>query len=870
MANHRPHSVIRYNYHLFRAQATWCICAVLILFLSVSPSPALADSPLDKLVKLDIPANSRLEDALIEWGIATGVTVMINTSTVADQDTDGVHGTVLARDALASLLRRSGLTYKEEGSRISVVPRGHLLHSALQGEDAEVEGVGGTASDLSTPAESSVPVDLDKKRRPPSLEEVLVTATRREERLLDTPIAVTALDTDTLSQTGVKSIVDFADSVPGMIVMTQGAGTSQISFRGVTTGQADVSPTTAIYFDDVPFGNVGGPIDTPDSDLFDLDRIEVLRGPQGTQYGVSSMGGLLKYVTKLPDLTSFDGKVQLGAGAIHEGGVDYTLGGAANIPVVPGVLGVRASAYGQHDGGYFDNVELGRPNVNRANTYGARLDALLKVNDALSVRMGALFQNIDRKGWGSADYLLTGQPAAGALDQFRAVPEPFHSQFHIFTATVNYDFGPAKLTSISAYQDFEWRLVQDSSYNLPYAQSFGYPFTTYTALQGIPDQKFEKFSQEMRLASNGAGPFQWVVGAFYSHQANSSTVGIGALTATGARISPANTGIFNLTGALGRFDEIAGFGNLTVRVTDKLDITGGVRYAQDTVAGDSGQSSGLFAGGAPTYVYGLSHAVTYLGNATYHFDPNQMAYLRYATGYRPGGTNHLFTDPATGLPSGSPSFSSDSLKSYEVGYKTSLFEGRLVVDVAGYHINWSDIQITAFTAFSAFTENAPGGASIWGSELSVSGRPMQSLLLSGTFAYQDAYLRQASPFLGAYAGERLPNVPRATGTLGADYDFNSLRWRPSVGASARYMDARWSSFDGAAAIGSYPQYHLPDYAVVDLRAGLQFGGGLGAQFYVRNALNKLGQLSGVQGSFVGEEVAIIQPRTIGLNLTKRF
>jgi outer membrane receptor protein involved in Fe transport len=431
---------------------------------------------------------------------------------------------------------------------------------------------------------------------------------------------------------------------------------------------------------------------------------------------------------------------------------------------------------------------------------------------------------------------------------------------------MSYDFGPAKLISITAYQDFNWHLAVDiTGGTVPALQEFFnyYPFNTYTAVQNAALLNYKKFSQELRFESDGSGPFQWVLGSLYGHQSSSLFDNQPGFSPAGQEIW--NSGIYQAD-TVSRIDEIAGFGDLTLRLTNRFDIIGGIRYARDREVSDNTEAVGLFAGSLTPHLEATEHAVTYLGSARYHFDDDQMGYLRYATGYRPGGPNFVGISPVTGQQVGSPYFTSDSLKSYEAGYKASLLGGRLVVDVAGYHIDWSNIQIATYIFPFGFVENAPGGASIWGSELAISGRPVQPLLLSGTLTYQDAYLREAQPALGAFAGERLPMVPHVTGTLSADYTFAGLAWQPSVGTSMRYVDARWESFDQNA---GYPQYHLPDYAVVDLRAGLHFGS-LDLQLYARNVLNKLGQISALTGNSQYAQVTFVQPRTIGLSLTKQF
>lgn len=837
------------------------VCTGLMLSLQL-PAFAQKADPLDKPISIDIPANSPLEDALIQWGVVAGVSVMINTSTVNGQITDGVRGTLSAREVLIELLRHSGLGYAEDGGRVKIAPAASFVRSNMvdqrtgsidKSSESDIQQKGVPPED--TPEGASE----NREGRRSSLDEVVVTAQRREERLIDTPTSVTVLDASEMSKLGVTSIPDFGDSVPGMVVNSTGAGNTQITLRGVTTG-IDIGATTAIYYDDVPLGPQAS-FFTPDPSLVDLERIEVLRGPQGTMYGISSMGGLIKYVTKLPDLVNFGGNVQVGASDIQNGGVGYNFAAAVNIPIIDNVLGVRATAFETHDGGYIDNVQLGKSDVNSANTYGGRLDVLFKPTDELSIRLGGLLQRLERKGQATADYDFDGQPAAGALDQIRYSPESFISNLNLVDATVSYNFGPVKLTSISSYQDFDDQNTIDlTPLIVPLLRQY-FNVDNYSTVAARATLNFAKVTQELRLASDGGEWVDWVVGAFYSHQSESHYQYF--LATDLSRQDVADPGLLTATSP-GRSDEVAGFGDLTVHLTKQLDVTGGIRYARVTIASDT-VNTGLFSGNGTPYEVASDHVPTYLADARYHLSQDQTAYLRYATGYRPGGPNSVGINLATGALVGPAQYESDSLKSYEVGYKAAFADGRFVLDWDAYHINWSNIQVETSSGIYAFVENAPGGASISGTELALTARPVRDLALSASAAYQDAFLRQASLALGAFAGERLPNVPHLTGTLGADYTFGHGGLEPSVGGSFRYVDARWSSFNDS----TYPQYHLPDYAIVDLHGGIHLGS-VDGQLYLRNVFNKCAQMAAATGSSPYAQVTIMQPRTIGFNLSMPF
>lgn len=694
--------------------------------------------------------------------------------------------------------------------------------------------------------------------------DIVVTAQKRAERLIDVPQSVTALSGSDLDRLAARQFVDFANTVPGLQYVSQGAGTSQISMRGVTSG-ADVSPTVGIYVDQVPYGSssafANGARRALDVGLFDVDRVEVLRGPQGTLYGASSMGGVLKYVMRTPSLTSFEGKVQTGVSSTEHGGTSYDGSAVVNVPLVLDKVAVRASGFYSRDGGYFDNVATGQPNVDRGQVYGGRVEALLAPTEDLSIRLTGFAQNIRRDGNAYASINLDGTPVAGWLDQSHPLAEPFRSDFRLASATIDYHFGAATLTSVTSYQS-----------NATYASTDGSAvYALYLQiLAGVPAQavainelaRTRKFTQEIRLASPTGQKLEWRIGGFYTHEKSllnqvANTYGAGLVLLPNVNA---------VTAAIdSRYEEYAIFGDVTYHLTDKFDVTGGIRYARNNQAFTQ-NASGIFVVSAPG---SSSHesVATYLANARYRFSKHVTAYARFATGYRPGGPNFRVIDPVTGNPS-APAFGSDTLTSYEAGIKAETADRTFGIDLSGYYIDWKNIQLLSPVAGVTNFTNGPG-AHIKGAELTLTARPDRGLVATGNLAYNDGKLTEAVPLLGARKGERLPNTPHVTASMNVDYTLFGSPLKPTIGGTLRFASDSRVSFDASP---SLRQYKVPSYETVDLRAGLSFGP-VDAQVYVQNLFDSHGQLAGqtILSQLGGPaQVLILRPRTIGMRLSTRF
>ncbi|VXB62673.1 TonB-dependent receptor [Brevundimonas sp. G8] len=692
--------------------------------------------------------------------------------------------------------------------------------------------------------------------------DIIVTAQKREERASETPLSLSVLTGEALQAAGATQLADFAATVPSLSFTSNGVGQGQVNLRGVTTG-LNVGSTVGIYVDEVPYGSstsfAGAAQLALDVGLFDLDRVEVLRGPQGTLYGASTMGGLLKYVTKAPDPTRFGGGLRAGVSTTAHGGIGYDLAAAVNAPFAGDTAAVRLNGFYTEDGGFVDNRLSGVEDVNQSKVYGGRGDLLFNPTDALSIRLTGFAQEIERDGSGSVDFIgATGRPVDSEYDQ-RRFDEPFAQSFRLASAVIDYDFGPVQLTSITSYQTSDVDYVTDvSALYVPLLGGFGLALGSTPLVKAV---NTDKFTQEARLAGS-VGAFDWIVGGFYTREKSFQLQTLPATDPTGAPF-PLNL----LTAELpSLYEETAAFGTLTWHVTDRLDLSGGLRYATNDQTYEQ-NASGLLGGPAPKRSSN-ENVTTYLANARYRLTDRSIGYLRYATGYRPGGPNMVLNDPVTGNPLAPPTFDSDSLESYEAGYKASTADGRFSVDAGVYYIDWQDLQIVALRNGVGVVANA-SSAAIKGAELTVTARPTSALSLVAAASFLDAELDADSPDLGGLKGDTLPDSPNVTVALSADYGFSLGGYDADVGATVRYVDDRVSSFDLSAGT---PQHALPDYTTVDLRAGIDLNG-VRAQVYVRNLFDEFGELSATTSfSVAGGPIQItpLRPRTVGLTLTKRF
>jgi outer membrane receptor protein involved in Fe transport len=697
---------------------------------------------------------------------------------------------------------------------------------------------------------------------PASESEVIVTAQKKEERLMDTPVSVTAVQAQRLVESAKVKLRDFSAQIPGLDVQPGNTAQNFLTIRGITNV---ANATVGVTVDDVPYGGATvytGANIVPDLDPGDLERIEVLRGPQGTLYGANTLAGLIKYVTKDPSTAGFSGRAEGGVGGIQNGdGPSYNVRGSVNIPVGDR-LAYRASAFWRHDPGYIDNPVLGLKGVNEWRTFGARISGLFKPSESSYVKLGALYQRTDAVGPNEVNI----RPGLGDLQQnYVKDGGRFSQTTALYTANVGLRFAGVQLVSVTGFAHNGQHTKIDDTY-LAGARSQA-AFGVSGAI-GTNNRPVNRITQEIRLSSTLWRRFDWQLGGFYSHEKSSSHQGLFAADPASGRIVGQFWDYFS-PGQV--YDEYAVFGNLTWRLTDRFDILGGFRETHFKTAFAAINQSGTFGASGPGVgqnpttapeVDGSGDAFTYLVTPRYRFSPEFMVYARIASGYRPGGVNTAAVR-AQGAP---PTYAPDKTQSYELGAKGDFMQGRLTLDASLYYIDWTNIQLGLTAPGGFFYTGNGSGAKSQGFELSVTTRPLTGLSVEGWIAYTDAVLTEDiknSPTHGL-AGDRLPNSPRWSGHVALEQEFPLGRATGYVGGELSLIGDRWSVFTGSAL-----RQVFPAYAKADLHAGARSGPWT-FNLYVNNVTDKRAAVQGGIGYFEPNTFIYITPRNFGLNVSRVF
>ncbi len=706
--------------------------------------------------------------------------------------------------------------------------------------------------------------------------EIIVTANRREQRLVDVPMAVTALGGDALTRQGLTQIEDFVAKVPGFSIEQTGRTGLRLVLRGQNTGGAGASVATMI--DDVVLNgataNSQASTVTSNLDTFDLDRIEVLRGPQGTLYGATAQGGLLKYVTKAPNLGKVEGAAELGLENVRFGETGWSAKGAINLPIIDDKLALRVSGFYKDVPGYLDNPLLGLKHVNGGEQYGGRASLLLKPVDALSIRLTASRQKQHYASDGLTEVKGSTVANAETEESFklvsdrpiarRRIPERADSATNYYNAVVDYDFGGVSLLSSTSWVEVRNSFVNDST-------DLGFGFAGVAVLKQANDHN--KFNQEVRLSSNGNGRIKWLVGGFYSNERSSWPQAIFSQNPA----DPSQSFLGTLYDAIQfpRYEEISGFGDVTFTLTDNFEISVGGRYTHNKQDYRGTFRASLFTG--PTD-FSTIQPTTKEDKFTYSIAPrfklndDVSLYARLATGYRPGGPVPNFSpviDPNFPL-----RFNSDTTTNYEVGSKGSLADGKFDFDIALYRIDWKDVQITTGYSVNGVTFFAIGNggtARSQGVEWNFGAAPIDGLRLSWNGAYTDAKLTEDALGLGATKGARLPYVPKWSSTVNADYEVDlTSAAKLNLGASWAHVGERFATFIVAPGISNNPR--ISGYDTLDLRAGVSFDR-YRFDLIARNINDSRGITTYQSNSGFNSqngEATIIQPRTLLVKVSARF
>ena len=710
---------------------------------------------------------------------------------------------------------------------------------------------------------------------PSAVDEIVVTARKVSERVIDVPSAISVISGESMLSSGATSFQDLVGLVPGL-QFTKTVGTGSPVIRGVTDG-VDNAPTVAIVVDGASIGTssklASGGANTLDLDPFDIARVEVLKGPQGTLYGANTLGGILSYTLATPSLTEVEGVARSELASTEHGDPSYSIRGAVSTPLVDGTAGLRLSGYVDRRGGFIDNQLLDRDDANDSDIWGVHGALLVQPNDALSVNLHVFHQQTTIDQGDLVPYLATAQttPRDEELLYNEFLPFGARKRVTASIANIGYDFDFATLTSVTSYQDF----YLDSQINatagalrgllVNTVPLFGGPTFPAPGLLEIDVQGGStKFTQELRFAYGGKGPFTGILGGYYARERTHGYIPVFGVTTAAQPIASLNPAIFfDLPSTL---NEQSVFANVTYQPTSSFEVTGGIRYGEidqtfrqlfyGTAVPAYNAFLTFFGVNATPADTGITRSseteTTYLATAAWHFKRNGMVYARYATGFRPGGPNVQ----VIGL---KPTFESDSTENYEVGLKAQFLDGRGSAEIAGYYTPWENIQIGVTSGGITGFGNG-GDAEIRGVEAQASFQVMPQLTVSGAFNYAHGEITRADPGSSLTVGSSLLGLPRYSGAVNVEYRAPIRgEWQAHGSVLGRYNGSRY----GSAA----PLVELPDYTLLDLHAGVG-DARYTIDLYVDNVTDKRAQLAAYTG--YGNFAFVQRPRTYGLSLTARF
>ena len=748
------------------------------------------------------------------------------------------------------------------------------------------------AADTTTGADSSQHSGGDAATPDTALEEIVVTALHRSAGVQSVPVSIEAISGDTLSKTGASQLDDYFREVPSLNVTAGQGGANQISMRGVNAaGEA----TVGVYYDETP---VTGPSATtqnsganaPDLNLFDVQRVEVLRGPQGTLYGASSMAGTIRIIFNKPNYKADEFATDDQVSSTVGGSIGYFSRGMANVPLVDDKLAVRVVGYYEKRPGWIDNVHFGTENVNDSNDRGVRSLIGFEPDDDTTLTATLLYQK------SSAEDLQGWFPSVGTYKSNSPVQLPFDQQTQLYNLTGERKLGFGTLTATGSWYRYDYLRAADltptgnlyahtaSACTAYFAQTAACTATEMSAwtahalglLPAIAYQPAYVRSQdyEVRLASDEQMPawLQWTIGGFYEKRFDHIvSENVTAIPATGAVTDP-----LQLIGS--RFvqtneRQAAGFGELSVEPLADLTLTAGARYYSydKNTAGQLTLGNPIFATVANNFTSVNTTASGSLEkvNISYKFDPTVMAYVTASEGFRPGGANNI-----PGLPGNLISYRPDSLWNYEVGFKSSWFNNQLVFNTAVYDIEWSNMQTSARTAngLFSFITNA-GKARSRGSEADLTVLPMRGLSVRAGLGYTDARLTQdqssSAVLVTATTGRKgdlIPNVPDWTASAGATYTWAlNANFDGVVSGDYAYTGRLQSTFQTTDPY--YASYG--NFGTLSLRAGVE-NDKMGVYIFGQNVGNTVGNTA-VLSTFGLTRLSYgIAPSTYGVNVRYRW
>lgn len=701
-----------------------------------------------------------------------------------------------------------------------------------------------------------------------TLQEVVVTAERRPERLRDVSGAVSAMTGSQLQAVGAQEMADYLTSVPGVVFNGSTPGNSTVVIRGVSTTAAvgQGQGTTGYFINDVPLTDPGYSIGTPDIDTFDVHQIVVLRGPQGSLFGSSSLGGAVIYQANMPDLKTWEGHLQGSFDQIEQGGTGGTGKVMLNAPLISGQVALRGVFVYRDTPGFIDNIGTGQSNSNRTLTRGGRLEALWRPVSGTRISYLFLDQTEDTRDDGYQEPGL-----AGALKKSTLIPETANFETKLDSLRLNQHLSFGSLIVMASYHEkTQYTILDDTA-------SLGYVFPGASTVTLAQPARSAGTTYEARLVSPSGKRLEYVIGLFYdrTHEAIGNIgAGNGVESSIEANYAPlfgAGIGAISAPGNVWlnaslpiHSREAAVYGEVTYHVTDDWKITFGGRGFHESV--DNGSSSQGFydlltSGQLSSAASGSQSASGFIPKGSITWKPSRefLAYFLVSEGYRLGGPNIIPSTTGAPVPA---EYGSDSLVNYELGTRSTLLDGRLQLDETAFYIDWTNIQLQLRTPDQLNYVTNAGAAHNYGLESSVTFRATDRLALGTNLTYLSARLAENfNPGGGQTivpSGTTLPGASKwlVSGLL--TYQWVAHPFHPRLVLEDRYVSAAPGTYFTGTPEGGYN--------LLDFRVGTRW-----KRWGVTAFVNNIADSHGVTFGYTGPlQQYLVEPRNFGLTLDYQF
>jgi len=759
-----------------------------------------------------------------------------------------------------------------------------------------------------------------------ALAEITVTARKQTENLQDVPQSIGVFTAQDIQNMGISQFEDYATRSPSISYISIGPGYQEFFMRGVSDGSnpnvANTS-TTGLYLDEQSLSYFGG---IPDLHMYDIQRIEVLNGPQGTLYGASSMSGAVKIITNKPDPSAFAAGIDLDGGQIDGGLQNEIVEGFVNIPLITDKAALRVSGFYDHQGGFINNLETTRnwingttsnnsewagDNYNHERIYGGRAAINFKFNEGWSAILSGDYQSQSTHGAWDQDPTRYGERNVS-----RFGPESGERVNRLMSLTVTGDVGIGDLIYAGGYWNRSNHTINEYSEYVQYAQiqpnntgyqsyagwvqSFACATSSPSGTPGVADSfggcnvptmytdytdKTDRWSHELRLSSKPGGSTHWTAGLYWEQTRDiySDFYAYPGINVSGQAAQTALSYYYGATPLPGEWysysntrtdnHQFATFGEITQDLTKQWSVIVGLRYFKSHDSSSDDWSGYFYQPKQPTPTESVSFSkVTYKAGINYKYSDNALFYFSFAQGFRDGGFN---TSAGPANPLVPATFKPDTLDSYEIGWKTVTDGGRFLFNGAVYYMPWKNYQTAVFDlAIDTVTFNANiGNARIYGVESNIEYRPIHGLTLSLAGNYNDSVMTSNAydnPEFAVTSGQRLPFVPYFKGSASARYEMPlGPRFSTFAQFDISYTGDVWSDLN-TSTLSSTSRSLQPSYTLSNLRWGLNNAkDSWGVEAYVTNLGNKRAVIYTNKYNYDGRETTN-EPRVFGLRLKYRF